>query len=210
VIAGETRGPSTVTKDWIEHVARMAIKDIGYEQDGFHWKNANIEVLLHPQSADIAQGVDAKQPDQQGRRRGRPGHHVRLRLQRNAGTDAGADLLRAQDPAPGRSRATRAREKRCSARTAKSQVTVRYENGKPVGVTQIVVSTQHLDENLTVAEVREDRRALCPQGAAGWLDQQGDRLAHQPDRRSYIGGPDGDCGLTGRKILPSPKPKCRA
>src|SRR6187549_2912292 len=57
VIAGETRGPSHVTKDWIAHVARMAIKDIGYEQDGFHWENAAIEVLLHPQSADIAQGV---------------------------------------------------------------------------------------------------------------------------------------------------------
>ena len=56
VIAGETRGPETVTKDWIAHVARMAIHDIGYEQDGFHWDKADIEVLLHPQSADIAAG----------------------------------------------------------------------------------------------------------------------------------------------------------
>ncbi len=62
VIAGETRGPDTVTKDWIRHIARMAIRDIGYEQEGFHWETADIEVLLHPQSADIAQGVDAQQP----------------------------------------------------------------------------------------------------------------------------------------------------
>src|SRR5467141_3236296 len=59
VIAGETRGPNTITKDWICHVARLAIKDIGYEQAGFHWEKADIKVLLHPQSADIAQGVDS-------------------------------------------------------------------------------------------------------------------------------------------------------
>ena len=118
VIAGETRGPETVTKDWIAHVARMAIRDIGYEQEGFHWDKADIEVLLHPQSADIAAGVDALQPgDQQGRRRGRPGHHVRLRLHRDAGADAGADLLRAQYPAAiSPSRGTRRKTaRRCSA-----------------------------------------------------------------------------------------------
>src|SRR5256714_2428888 len=59
VIAGETRGPNTITRDWISHVARLAIKDIGYEQAGFHWEKADIKVLLHPQSADIAQGVDS-------------------------------------------------------------------------------------------------------------------------------------------------------
>ena len=62
VIAGETRGPSSVTNEQIEGVVRSAIKDIGYEQDGFHWKTCDIEILLHPQSADIAQGVDALQP----------------------------------------------------------------------------------------------------------------------------------------------------
>src|SRR6476469_7498012 len=65
VIAGETRGPSSVTNDQIENVVRNAIKDIGYEQDGFHWENCDIEILLHPQSADSAQGVDAKQPSNQ-------------------------------------------------------------------------------------------------------------------------------------------------
>src|SRR6476659_7983895 len=62
VIAGETRGPRTITRDWVAHTARLAIKDIGYEQAGFHWEKADIKVLLHPQSADIAQGVDALQP----------------------------------------------------------------------------------------------------------------------------------------------------
>ena len=62
VIAGETRGPKSVTNEQIESVVRAAIKDIGYEQEGFHWKTADIEILLHPQSADIAQGVDALQP----------------------------------------------------------------------------------------------------------------------------------------------------
>jgi hypothetical protein len=86
-----------VTNDHIEAVVRAAIKDIGYEQDGFHWKNADIEILLHPQS-DIAQGVDAAAD--QAERALATRHHVRLRHQRDPGTDAGADLLRAQDPAP--------------------------------------------------------------------------------------------------------------
>ena len=98
VIAGESRGPAQrrPRQDRSAHRARAAIKDIGYEQDGFHWQNAEIEVLLHAQSADIAQGVDAGR--QQGRGRRRPGHHVRLCLPRNARADAGADLLRPQDP----------------------------------------------------------------------------------------------------------------
>ena len=99
VIAGETRGPSSVTKDWIAHVARMAIKDIGYEQEGFHWEKAQIEVLLHPQSADIAQGVDANQPgDNKEEGAGDQGIMFGYASQRDAGADAGADLLRAQDP----------------------------------------------------------------------------------------------------------------
>jgi S-adenosylmethionine synthetase len=201
VIAGETRGPASVTKDWIAHVARMAIKDIGYEQDGFHWDKADIKVLLHPQSADIAQGVDALQPGtnkeegagDQGIMFGyacnetpelmpAPIHyaHKILRLiseARHAGTEAvlGPD--------------------------SKSQVTVRYENGKPVGVTQIVVSHQHLVESLTSAKVRElvepyVRKALPD----GWISK--DTVWHvNPTGKFYIGGPDGDAGLTGRKII---------
>jgi S-adenosylmethionine synthetase len=77
VIAGETRGPRHHHKDWVAHVARMAIKDIGYEQDGFHWDKSRHQGLLHPQSADIAQGVDSGGNRRRGRR---PGHHVRPRL----------------------------------------------------------------------------------------------------------------------------------
>ncbi|MEW6639766.1 MAG: methionine adenosyltransferase [Pseudomonadota bacterium] len=200
VIAGETRGPSTVTKDWIAHVARMAIKDIGYEQEGFHWDKCDIKVLLHPQSADIAQGVDALQPTNREEGAGDQGimfgyacnetpelmpapiyyAHKILRLiseARHAGTEAvlGPD--------------------------SKSQVTVRYENGRPVGVTQIVVSHQHLVENLTSAKVRElvepyVRKALPD----GWISK--DTIWHvNPTGKFYIGGPDGDAGLTGRKII---------
>ena len=90
VIAGEVRGPH-LAFEHIEDVARKAIKDIGYEQDGFHWKHAKVEVLLHEQSADIAQGVDAAGNKDEGA--GRPGHHVRLRRARDARSYAGAALL---------------------------------------------------------------------------------------------------------------------
>ena len=100
VIAGETRGPASVTNDQIESVVRAAIKDIGYEQDGFHWKNGRHR---NPAASAIrrhrAGRRRAAAGHQQGRGRGRPGHHVRLRHQRDAGPDAGADLLRPQDPA---------------------------------------------------------------------------------------------------------------
>ena len=109
VIAGEVRIPETLMKEdkqgnkvinpaRFRSVARRAIRNIGYEQSGFHWKTAKIDVLLHSQSADIAQGVD-KSADRQGDEgAGRPGHHVRLCLQGDAGLHAGADLLFAQDP----------------------------------------------------------------------------------------------------------------
>ena len=99
VIAGEVRpGPgSRITPELIAHTARMAIKDIGYEQDGFHWHDAKVDVLLHEQSADIAMGVDAGGAEGRGCRR--PGHHVRLRHRRDRGDDAGADPVRARTPA---------------------------------------------------------------------------------------------------------------
>jgi S-adenosylmethionine synthetase len=198
VIAGETRGPRTITKDWVAHVARLAIKDIGYEQDGFHWENAEIKVLLHPQSADIAQGVDSGGNKDEGA--GDQGimfgyackdtpelmpaplyySHKILRLISEA-RHSGKEAVLGPD--------------------SKSQVTVRYENGKPAGATQIVVSHQHLVESMTSAQVRElvepyVRKALPD----GWIDKN--TVWHiNPTGKFYIGGPDGDTGLTGRKII---------
>ena len=198
VIAGETRGPVTITRDWVSHVARMAIKDIGYEQAGFHWDKAKIKVLLHPQSGDIAQGVDSGGNKEEGA--GDQGimfgyacrdtpefmpapihySHKILRLISEA-RHSGKEAVLGPD--------------------SKSQVTVRYEDGKPAGVTQIVVSHQHLVESMTSSQVRElvepyVRKAL----PGGWIGK--DTVWHiNPTGKFYIGGPDGDCGLTGRKII---------
>jgi S-adenosylmethionine synthetase len=198
VIAGETRGPAEITSEILIDAARSAIRDIGYEQEGFHWQRAKIEVLLHAQSPHIAQGVDAKDNKDEGA--GDQGimfgyacretdslmpapihySHLILKLMAEA-RKSGREPLLGPD--------------------AKSQVTVRYENGKPVDVPQIVVSTQHLDAGLESKHVREIvepyvRKAL----PAGWLTSK--TVWHvNPTGAFVVGGPDGDCGLTGRKII---------
>ncbi len=200
VIAGETRGPSSITPDAIVEIARSAVKDIGYEQEGFHWEKADVEVLLHAQSADIAQGVDiAGNKDEGAGDQGIMfGYAVRetpelmpapifyahkilkdLATARHSGTGPAAVL----------------------GPDAKSQVTVQYEAGKPVGVTQIVLSTQHMDESMTSKDVQAVvepyiRKAL----PEGWVTDA--TIWHvNPTGKFVIGGPDGDCGLTGRKII---------
>jgi S-adenosylmethionine synthetase len=201
IIAGEVRGPSTVTKDWIAHVARMAIKDIGYEQAGFHWERADIEVLLHPQSADIAVGVDAQQHSG-AKEEGAGDQGIMFGY---ACTET-PELM----PAPIYyahkilrliAEARHANREKVLGPDSKSQVTVRYENGKPVGVTQIVVSHQHLIESMTSHQVRElvepYVRAALPDG---WIGKN--TVWHiNPTGKFHIGGPDGDTGLTGRKII---------
>jgi S-adenosylmethionine synthetase len=198
VIAGETRGPAMISPELLTERARAAIKDIGYEQDGFHWQNAKIEVLLHSQSADIAQGVDAAGNKDEGA--GDQGimfgyacndtpdlmpaplyySHLILKLMADARRSGKAPKLGPD---------------------SKSQVTIRYENGKPVEATQIVVSTQHLDETMTSEDVRQlvepyVQKAL-PQG---WINKN--TVWHvNPTGKFVIGGPDGDTGLTGRKII---------
>lgn len=200
VIAGETRGPKTITPELVAHVARMAIRDIGYEQQGFHWENATIDVLLHPQSADIARGVDAAEEKDEGA--GDQGIMFGYACRETP------ELM----PAPiyyshkilQNLAAARKRKEGDAAKLgpdSKSQVTVRYENGKPVGVTQIVVSTQHLDPNLTSNDVRAIVepyvRKTLPEG---WITPA--TVWHvNPTGKFEIGGPDGDCGLTGRKII---------
>ncbi|HEY7669508.1 MAG TPA: methionine adenosyltransferase [Hyphomicrobium sp.] len=203
VIAGETRGPETVTRDWIAHVARMAIRDIGYEQQGFHWEKAEIEVLLHPQSADIAQGVDALQPGT-NREEGAGDQGIMFGY---ACTETPelmpAPIYYAHKILHDLAKARHAKEGAAAllGPDSKSQVTVRYADGKPVGVTQIVLSHQHVDEDLPSTKIREIVepyiRKTLPQG---WIGAE--TVWHvNPTGKFFIGGPDGDCGLTGRKII---------
>ena len=197
VIAGEVRGPA-IPFDQIEETARQAIKSIGYEQDGFHWKNAQVEVLLHAQSADIAQGVDAAGNKDEGA--GDQGIMFGYACRETP------ELM----PAPLHyshkilrliAEARHSGKEKVLGPDSKSQVTVRYENGKPVGVTQVVVSHQQLIEDLTSQQVRDIIEPYVHEALpAGWLDK--DTVWHiNPTGKFFIGGPDGDCGLTGRKII---------
>jgi S-adenosylmethionine synthetase len=203
VIAGEySNTPKTVTVAMIQDVARKAIKDIGYEQDGFHWANCNIEVLLHGQSADIAAGVDAKQPTNKEEGAGDQG------IMFGYACNETPELM----PAPiyyshkilenlARARKNKVGDAAKLGPDSKSQVTVRYEDGKPVGVTQIVVSHQHIVEDLSSRQVRDiiepHVRKTLPDG---WISK--DTVWHiNPTGKFFIGGPDGDTGLTGRKII---------
>jgi S-adenosylmethionine synthetase len=196
VIAGEVRGPHEVI-DRVEELARNAVKSIGYEQDGFHWKNAEVQVHLHEQSADIAQGVDADGNKAEGA--GDQGimfgyacretsvlmpapihlsHQILKRLAdvRHDGTEP----LLAPD--------------------SKSQVTLAYEDGKPVRATSVVVSTQH-DASLNQDQVKEIVRPYVEEVLPdGWMCPE-DQFYVNPTGNFVIGGPDGDCGLTGRKII---------
>jgi S-adenosylmethionine synthetase len=198
VIAGETRGPSTITRDWVAHIARMAIKDIGYEQDGFHWDKAGIKVLLHPQSPDIAQGVDSGNSKEEGA--GDQGIMFGYAC-RETPELMPAPILYSHKILRLISEARHAGKEKRLGPDSKSQVTVRYESGKPVGVTQIVVSHQHLDKSLTSNQVREIVEPYVRQALPeGWIGR--DTVWHiNPTGAFFIGGPDGDCGLTGRKII---------
>ena len=200
VIAGEVRGPDSVTFKDLEALTREAVKDIGYEQSGFHWKNNDVAIHLHAQSADIAQGVDAAGNKDEGA--GDQG------IMFGYAADETPELM----PAPifyahkilkdlADARKAKQGDAAKLGPDAKSQVTVRYENGRPVEVTQIVLSTQHLDESLDSADVRAIvepyiRKAL-PQG---WVNE-GTVWHVNPTGKFVIGGPDGDAGLTGRKII---------
>jgi len=197
IIAGEVRGPK-LSDEQIEEVARQTIRDIGYAQDGFHWKNIKIEVLLHAQSADIAQGVDAAGNKDEGA--GDQGIMFGYAC-RETPELMPAPLYYAHKVLREISQARHSGEEKMLGPDAKSQVTVRYHNGKPVEATQIVVSHQHLVESLTSEEVADLVRpyvvAALPES---WITPN--TVWHvNPTGKFYIGGPDGDCGLTGRKII---------
>jgi len=197
VLAGEVRGPDAITKDLLVEVARHAIREIGYEQAGFHWKLVDIECLVHQQSSDIAQGVDAAGNKDEGA--GDQGimfgyactetpelmpapiyyAHAILRSLSEARHSGAAPLLGPD---------------------AKSQVSLQYIDGKPVRATSVVVSTQH-SATIDQAEVREIVRphvlnVLPP----GWMCDE-EHFYVNPTGRFVIGGPDGDTGVTGRKII---------
>ncbi|MGH6988659.1 MAG: methionine adenosyltransferase [Stellaceae bacterium] len=197
VLAGEVRGPASVTKDNLIDITRQVIKDIGYEQEGFHWHRVDIDFLLHSQSTDIAQGVDAAGNKDEGA--GDQGimfgyacnetpdlmpapiyyAHEILRLMA-ADRHAGKAPLLGPD--------------------SKSQVSLQYVDGKPIKATSVVVSTQH-DGSIDQEKVREIVRPyvmkVLPQG---WMCDE-EYFYVNPTGRFVIGGPDGDCGVTGRKII---------
>jgi S-adenosylmethionine synthetase len=199
VIAGEFRGTDAVTKDLIAHQARMAIKDIGYDQAGFSWRDADIEVLLHGQSEHIAQGVDASGNKEEGA--GDQG------IMFGYATNETPELM----PAPIQfshkilkllADARHSGAEKTLAPDAKSQVTVRYENGKPKEAVSIVLSTQHTDEKQSSADIRKIVEPYIRKALGDTLPIAKHCVWHiNPTGKFVIGGPDGDCGLTGRKII---------
>jgi S-adenosylmethionine synthetase len=197
VLAGEVRGPASITSERLIDVARRAIREIGYEQDNFHWQRADVSCHIHNQSSDIAQGVDAAGNKDEGA--GDQGMmfgfacndtpelmpapifyaHAILRALSEARHDGKTPLLGPD---------------------SKSQVTLRYVSGRPVCIAKLVVSIQHSDQ-IDDRQVREIVRPYVV-GAVpeGWMCTEENFLVN-PTGRFVIGGPDSDAGVTGRKII---------
>ena len=177
----------------IDGIVRACVKDIGYEQDGFHWKNLQVHNYLHPQSAHIAQGVDNKGAGDQG-------------IMFGYAVDETSALM----PAPiqySHAILRKLADERKSGKLpqlgpdSKSQLTIEYENGKPVGVTSVVLSTQHLDAQMTSNDVKDlVKPYIMDTLPEGWVSAQTEWHVN-PTGAFVIGGPDGDAGLTGRKII---------
>jgi len=198
-LAGEVRGPDEMNHEKFKEITRQAIKDIGYEQRGFHWKDCEITSQIHSQSADIAQGVDEGSGTDTEEGAGDQG------IMFGYACNETPELM----PAPimySHKILRRMAEDRHSGKVqgfgpdSKSQVTLAYENGKPVRATSLVVSTQH-DASLSLGDVRElvlpYFEEVLPEG---WLPEDNEIYVN-PTGRFVIGGPDGDAGLTGRKII---------
>ena len=197
VLAGEVRGPETITHEILEELAREAVRDIGYEQEGFHWKNAAVNVYVHSQSSDIAQGVDAGGNKDEGA--GDQGIMFGYACKET-------DVLM---PAPIQF-SHRILRKMATARhdgtrpefgpDSKAQVSLEYVDDMPVRATSVVVSTQHGEEydQETIRElVRPFVLDVLPEG---WMCPE-EEFYVNPTGKFVIGGPDGDAGLTGRKII---------
>jgi len=197
VLAGEVRGPESITKDLMEQLAREAVKDIGYEQDGFHWEKSDVEVYVHSQSADIAMGVDAagNKDEGAGDQGIMFGYACKETDELMPAPIAYSHKILAEMAAARHSGTVKGFQP-----DSKSQVTLKYVNGKPVGCTSVVVSTQH-DENLSQDEIRELVRPYVEKVLPeGWMPPE-EEFYVNPTGRFVIGGPDGDAGLTGRKII---------
>ena len=198
VLAGETRGPKFEKEELIEKV-RNCIKDIGYDQKGFSWKTASIDSYLHEQSSDIAMGVDSKDNKDEGA--GDQGImfgyaceetddkmpapiHFSHKILRLMAQDRKKGTLEGIEP------------------DSKSQVTMLYENGVPVKVTSVVISTQH-SKNLDQEKVKELVIPYIKKSIPeNYLDSLNSKEIYiNPTGQFIIGGPDGDSGLTGRKII---------
>ena len=198
VLAGETRGPK-INKDELINKVRNCIKDIGYDQQGFSWKTANIETFLHEQSSDIAMGVDSKDNKDEGA--GDQGImfgyacketedlmpapiHYSHKILRLMSIDRKKGSLKGIEP------------------DSKSQVTMLYEKNKPIKVTSVVISTQHSKDlnqeqvrNLVIPYIKKS----IPENFL--VDLKDKEIYINPTGQFIIGGPDGDTGLTGRKII---------
>ena len=197
VLAGEVRGPEAITAATLEDVARDCIRDIGYEQDGFHWARADVEVHVHAQSADIARGVDQAGNKDQGA--GDQGIMFGYAC-RETPVLMPAPLHYANAILASLAEARHAGAEPGLGPDSKSQVTLQYENGAPVRATSIVVSTQHaaaLSQDDVRAIVRPHVVKVLPDG---WMCDE-DAFYVNPTGRFVIGGPDGDAGVTGRKII---------
>jgi len=197
VLAGEVRGPGSVTKEVLERVAREAIRNIGYEQEGFHWQRARVDILIHQQSRDIAVGVDAKGNKDEGA--GDQGIMFGYAC-RETSEFMPAPIYYAHNILKSLAEARHSGAEPGLRPDAKSQVTLQYENGVPVRATSVVVSTQH-SADLDQGQVREIVRPhvvnVLPKG---WMCAE-EEFYVNPTGRFVIGGPDGDTGLTGRKII---------
>lgn len=196
VIAGETRG-ADLTKAQVEKIARDKVREIGYLQEGFHADNLDVYVHLHAQSADIAMGVDSSDTKDEGA--GDQGIMFGFACNETESLMP-APIYLSHRILQNLADARHSGKEKGLGPDAKSQVSLLYEKGKPVKATSIVVSTQHT-EGLTQKDVREIVRphvlAALPKG---WMCDESEFYVN-PTGQFIIGGPDGDCGLTGRKII---------
>ena len=219
VIAGEGRGQAplfhkhgdkaVINRELISQIARDVVKDIGYDQDGFSWHGADVEVELHGQSPDIAMGVDANKKGEEGA--GDQGMMFGYACTESEVYEKGsfmpAPIFFAHKILKVLSEQRRAKKLPDLQPDAKSQVTVQYKDGKPVGCTKVVVSTQHNKSTRNGKEYTPEMikemigDAVISALPKGWMPKDGGDFLVNPTGNFVVGGPDGDCGLTGRKII---------